>query len=323
MRRRTRGFARLAPRRTPRGAGLYRRIDLTQLGDEELRCARQRTLARAEDAVARPKPRRLEGHGREPACADVALDDRQRREPDRIAGNDRELRHGEIIDPERRQEIAGCAIGSQLRLRAGEVHGNPLWNPRRGQGKLEYVRERGRSTGHEGMSRSNEEMECVLGHRIDRKLSRMPLRARCVGDADLELAGDDCARQLLEVRHDHACAQTRVRRDHATERHAERQLRDEHVGTQIDHGRLQSGELLEIAGKVACLREDPSGVLQHKLARLSGHERTRRAAEKVRTQRRLDRAKPLTEQVRREAKRARGTGNVTGGQHREQVEQAG
>ena len=116
---------------------------------------------------------------------------------------------------------------------------------------------------------------------------------------ELELAGDDGTRQLLEVRHDYACAQTRVRCDHAAERDTERELGDERVGAESDHGRMQPGELLEIAGQVACLRKDAPGVLEHQLAGFRGHERTRRAAEQIHPQRGLDRGQSLPKQFRR------------------------
>jgi hypothetical protein len=107
------------------------------------------------------------------------------------------------------------------------------------------------------------------------------------------------------------------------ERDTERELGDERVGAEGDHGRMQPGELLEVAGKVACLRKDAPGMLEHQLAGFRRLERTGRAAEQIHPERGLDRVQSLPKQFRREADRTCGAGDITGRQHREQVEQAG
>jgi hypothetical protein len=63
-------------------------------------------------------------------------------------------------------------------------------------------------------------------------------------------------------------------------------------------------------------------MLEDELAGLGGKQGARGVAEQVHAERRLDRAQALAQQLGRQAERACGAGDVTGRQHRQEVEQA-
>ncbi len=119
----------------------------------------------------------------------------------------------------------------------------------------------------------HEEEHAVLGDRFDREPRRVPLGAGRVGHRELEPAGEDFVRQVLEIAGLRMHAQARIGRGHAAERRAQREFGGEHVGAEMQLGRLQAGEFLEVAGEVARLAEDARGVVDHQAPGLAGLQR--------------------------------------------------
>ena len=152
----------------------------------------------------------------------------------------------------------------------------------------------------------------MLGNGLDREPLRVTLRARGVRNRELELAGQHRLRQFLEVAHDGVHPQAGIRGRHAAECNAERHLGREHVGAEHDLRRLQAGEFLQVAREVACLREDPAGVVDHEPAGLAGFQRPGGRVDELGAERALERSDALQQRFRREAERPGGAREVPG-----------
>jgi hypothetical protein len=110
---------------------------------------------------------------------------------------------------------------------------------------------------------------------------------------------------------------------HATERNAQRQFGREHVDAEADLGSLQPGEFLEVARQVAGLREDPGGMIDHELPRLSGLEDFGGPIDQLGTECGFQRLDVLQEPGRRQAERLRDLGDVPRREEGDKVQETG